>query len=345
MGSVNFLKSEAGRQTDHGTPVAPTFQMPVTGNYTDAQEEHVAPWDSGSWIAGEESVKVNDFANCEFSGSLAFEMLPMFFFAGYRYLAPEGSFTYKDGIDLQTAGAPSPYTFRFGAQDELLADGGGPAVQLANAYCQSLTLSGGINARAIAFTSPWFAGGVDDNEEKGHPFVATATPDPRTYMIALGNNFRLRDATATGGEFTFNDATDKTDCLIIDWELVVNFGTQPKWGADGGGASYCGVRFTQPSIEFRPTIRTNKQTWQLIRAKYNKRIFQELELQVLGPGGTEDTSAKFHLTGQWVSVPTGHARSNEEVVMNPVFRAKRYPAQTTTPHLFDWEIKGQYEHA
>ena len=345
MGSINFLKAEAGRQETHGTPVDPTYQLPFTGNYTDDQEEHTAPWDSGSWIAGEELVKVNDFASAEFSGSTAFELLPLFFYGGYRFKAPTDSFTYTDAIDLQVAGVPNPYTFRFGAVDEPLATGGGPAVQLANAYCQSLTLSGGVNARAVSFTSSWFAAGVDDNTEQGYPFVTNATPDPRTYMIALGNNFRLRDATTTGGEFTFNDDTDKTDCLIIDWELAINYGTQPKWGADGAGASYCGVRFTQPSIEFRPTIRTNAQTWQLIRTKYNKRTFQELELEIIPPNVVApDASARFRLTGQWMSAPQPHSRSNDEVVMQPVFRAKRFPAQATTPHLFDWEIKGKYEH-
>lgn len=347
MGSVNFLKAEAGRQDAHGTPVTPTFQLPFVGNYTDEQEEHMAPWDAGAWIAGEELVKVNDYATMSFNGTASFEMLPMFFFGGYQFQAPgTPDFTYQDAINLNQAGIPNPYTFRFGAVDEPLFGGGGPAVQLANAYCMNLTLSGGINARAVGFTSDWFAAGVDDNFDDaqgapvGYPFAATATPGPRNYLIALGNNIEIDAAQDTGGLF---ETMLPFECDTIDWELSINFGTVPKWGADGDGLSYCGVRFNQPSIEFRPTMRTNDRTYQRVRHRYNTREYLELRLRVNGVGA--DTNATFQITGQWVSCPQPHGRANDEVVMQPVFRAKRVPSQTTTPHLFDWNIKGEYEHA
>ena len=352
MGTVNFLKVETGRQAAFGTAVDPTTHIPIEGRYSDDQEDHEAPWDAGTWIKGQISTKVNDFATFNHQGSGIYEMLPMYHFAGYRFKAPTAdgdAFVYEDNIDVGLAGSPAAYTHRFGAADEPIADGGGPAIQVRNGFCQTYTLTGGITQKVPTLRADWFGHGVDDNEDattgepKGYPFTSTGSIAKPGLMRSLGNIFQVKDATETGGVFT---DMETTDCVIRNWALNVGFGTQPKWGADGGGPTYCGARYDDPVIELRLNARMNKDTWRYFRTKANKRTYQEVMFTVFdgADAASPDREFTIKMTGRWLNVPNPHDREDNEVVMQPVFRAQRYIAQATTPHLFGWKIKCLFEH-
>lgn len=332
--SVKFLKGEAGQQAAFGTAVSPTIDLPFTGRYVDEQEDHEAEYDAGVWIDSKIRTKVNDFATFTLEGSAFYEMIPLFLNAGYNHVAATdeggGLFSYDDEIDLAAAGTPRPWTFRFGGGEDI--GGTGPAIQIADAYCQSLTLSGGVNQKAVSLRSSWFGKSVDDNSAAGYAFAASALPANLALIRAMGNTFKMKDAGTTGGSFTGMTATT---CKLLSWELTINFGTQPKWGSDSSSYNYCGVFFENPMIEFKPVFRLDSATYGLIRTKYDARTYQELEFGLVGPGSRQWL---LQQTGIWRDVPTAHDRDNNEVVLKPTWKVERYGAQTTTPHLFSWQL-------
>ena len=354
MATINFLKTEAGRQLDFDTRIDPQFQLPFVSNYTDAQEDHTAPWDSGTWIAGELSAKVNDAGTIQMTGSGWFQLMPMFFFAGYRFkpsstVDVDGSnaFLYEDGVDLSggVTADPTPYTFRSGAEGLPLAASGEDAIEMMRGICQTVTLSGGVGNPATQLQADWFVDGLNDNQRQGFPFLTNATPAPLTLMPALGNNFWTQDAPVDGSLF---DDLSPTNCKIISWSLAINFGAQPQWGADGGRRGglpvYCGIRFDNPYVEWRPIIRTDEDTYQRIRVKYDDRTYQTLRWRMDGLGIGSRDFFEITMTGRWNACPQPHGRNNNEVSMQPVFRTNRFPGQNTNPHLFNWRMQHGYFH-
>lgn len=335
--SANFLKGEFDFQAAFGTPVVPDKDLPFTGKYVDEQTEHNADYDAGTWVKSTISAKTNDYATFTLDGSAFFELIPLFLNAGINYTAaasgpvgPPQLYTYDDTLSISAEGTPRPITFRFGGNENI--GGTGPAIQIADAYCQSLTISGGVNNQVAQLSSTWFGKSVDDNSAAGYAFAATGTPPLLNFVRAMGNTFELQDATTTGGDFA---TMTSTDCQILSWELVINTGAMPKWGADATTFNYCGVRFENPSIEFRPVIRTNATTYPLFRTAYDNRTYQEMQLTLSGDDGRLWLN---QFTGRFIDVPSAHDRAEGEVVMNPVWRTERYPSQTTTPHFWSWQL-------
>lgn len=335
--SVNFVKSEFGFQSTFGTAVTPNFILPFRGSYQNARTIHEGTYDAGIFFQGKNRVKVNDYATFTIEGDAFFELLPLFLNAGYDWTAattgaagPPQLYTYDDAISLTAEGSPRPITFRHGGGENL--GGTGPAIQIADAYCESLTLSGNLNTGIVQLRSSWFGKSIDTNSHAGYAFAATAPPPNRKAIRAAGNAFELQDATTTGGDFATMTATS---CKMLDWELTYNFGARPKWGADAAAITYCGVRFENATIEFRPTFRTDSQTYSLIYEKFDDITYQELRFSLNGEDGRQMIN---QLTGLWVEVPTAHGRTDGEVTMSPVWMTEPYIDQTTTPHLASWQL-------
>lgn len=330
--SVKFLKAEAGKQAEFGTPVAPTFRLPFEGEYQDAQEDHVAQYDSGVWTPQEIAGKVADHATFTLKGTAFFELLPIFWNAGYNDITPSGTgpYAYDDALDPAAEGAPIPYTFYFGGGEDI--GGTGPAIRIADAYCQSFSLAFGIGAKQIALQSTWFGKSVDDNAGAGFDFIGSNLPGSLEMMKGLLGELNVQDAAATGGDFATMTAFE---CSLLDWTLTVNTGIRPKWAADNNALTYCGYYYEAPAVTLAAAIRTTSANYANVAAKAKARTYQELELIL---NGSSARQLRAQLTGRWLPNVTAHGRSGNEVVMNAVFQAGTPYTQTTTPHYFGWEL-------
>lgn len=339
--SINFLKSEAGKQALFGTAVAPDFLMPFTGTYQDVGDFHEAPVDSGRWVPVTFIDRVSNFARFSFQGAAFFELLPVFLSAGFADLTPGGAgpYTYDHTLDLASPGAPSPYTFRFGGDEDI--GGTGPAVQIQDSFCERVQLSGNANDRSVTLQSDWFGADVDDNSGAGYAFAGAALPAPLGMMRFPFSTLEYQDATTTGGDFLTMTAFA---CTLLDWTLNIRTGIAPKWAADANQLEYCGVRIDTPLVEFTATLRTDATSYANVMAKANadSPTYQELQFTQVGAGSRQ---AIWQMTGRWLPLRSAHDRSNNEVVMNnAVFRASGYPSQTTTPHAFGWELDTLWSH-
>lgn len=330
--SVKFLKTEAGQQSAFDSAATPNIKLPLTGEYEDAQEEHVAEFDQGQRTALEIVEQVGQHATFTLSGTAFFELIALAYMAGNDDITPTGvgPYIYDDDMAVAAVGTPLPWTFLFGGNENLGATG--PAVKIINAYCQSFTVSGNLGMEGATFTSTWFGSRVDDNSGAGYAFAGAALPAQLNMVKSLKAGISLDDAGATGGVFTTMTALS---CAMLDWSITVNFGIEPKWSTDSNRLTFCGVRFNEPSVEFSAGFRTTSTNYGLIKAKADARTYQELLFTLSG-----NNSAQWinKITGRFMANFTAHSRANDEVVMNPTFRAGTPYTQTTTPHFYGWEL-------
>lgn len=333
--SAKFLKAEAGKQSVFGTAVAPTFKLPFVGEYQDMQEDHRAEWDSGQWTPTGIVGKVADFANFTLRGTAFFELLPMFWQAGFNDITQSGSGPYAYDADNNPAavGSPIPYTFFFGGNEAI--GGTGPAIRIADAYCQSFTLAFSVSSKEVSINSQWFGASVDDNSGAGRAFVGANLPAGIEMMKGLLGALNIQDAASSGGDFATMTAFD---CALLDWSLAVDTGIRPQWAADKNALTYCGYYFQEPSARLTAALRTTQTNYGLVVAKAKARTYQELELVL---NGSSSRQLRLQLTGRWLPDVIAHNRSNNEVVMNAVFEADTPFTQTTTPHWFGWELDTQ----
>jgi hypothetical protein len=336
--SVKFLKAEAGKQTAFGTPVSPDFKLPFTGAYTDAQEEQVAEWDAGFWTPTAIVEKTADMATISLSGAMFFELLPVFLSAGFGDLTPGGAgpYDYDDELDPAAVGAPIPYTFLLGGNEAL--GGTGPAVKIQDAYLRTMSLSFSISNRQVTVQSEWFGLSVNDNAGAGFAFIGAALPTSLGMMKGLLAALDIQDAATSGGDFATMTAFE---CSLLDWTLNIDTGLRPKWAAEENALTYCGYYHEVPAVTFTPTIRTDSTNYALVKAKANARTFQELMLTLNGDASRQ---VKWQMTGRFLPNFTAHGRANNEVVMSPTFRAETPYTQTTTPHMFGWELDTLWSH-
>jgi hypothetical protein len=201
-----------------------------------------------------------------------------------------------------------------------------------------MTLAGNLNSKEISLQSDIFGLGVDDNSGAGRAFAAVGLPSPLGMMKTLLGAIGSKNAGTTGGSFSGLTALS---CVLLDWSWTFNTGLQPKWAADGNALTYCGVRNTEPSIEFTPTIRTNATTYAAIKAKADAYTYQELQFTLTGDNSR---SWVINMTGRWLPNFTAHGRANDEIVMQPTFRVETPHTQTTTPHWLSWTLATQWSH-
>lgn len=336
--SVKFMKAEAGKQSVFGTAVSPTFKLPFTGEYMDAQTEHVAEWDAGVWTPVGIVEKTSDYATFKLSGAMFFELLPVFLSAGFDDLSPSGSGPYTYDLELNPAavGAPSPYTFFFGGNESI--GGTGPAIRIKDGYLQKMVLSYSMNSKELTVQSDWFGASVDDNSAAGRAFIGSALPTPLGMMKGLLAALEIQDAATTGSDFLTMTAFS---CSLLDWSLTIDTGLRPAWSADNNALTYCGFYHEAPSVEFAPTIRTNSSNYALVKAKANARTYQELMLTM---NGASSRQVKWQMTGRWLPGFVAHDRASNEVVMKPKFTCETPYTQVTTPHYFGWELDTQWSH-
>lgn len=336
--SIKFLRAEGGKQSVFGTAVAPDFKMPFEGAYTDEQTEHSATWDSGFWTPTTIVEKTSDYAGLTFNGAMFFELLPVFLSAGFDDLDPTGvgPFAYDYELTPAAVGAPSPYTFYLGGNENI--GGTGPAVRIQDAYLRSMTLAFSIGSKELTVQSQWFGKSVDDNAGAGRAFIGAALPTPLGMMKGLLSTLEIQDAATTGSDFTTMTAFD---CSLLDWQLVINTGLMPMWAAEENALTYCGFRHEAPSITFAPTLRTNSTNYGLVKAKANARTYQELMLTM---NGASSRQVKWMMTGRWLPNFIAHERNNNEVVMSPTFQLETPHTQVTTPHWFGWELDTAWSH-
>ena len=121
------------------------------------------------------------------------------------------------------------------------------------------------------------------------------------------------------------------ECSILDWELTIDTGIEPAYCLTDETTTWSALKYTSPSVEFKPIVRTTTATYAAIKAKSDARTYQELQLLIAGavsPG----SSLTVNMTGLWDVVPTAHDDQDGEVVMKPTFRCQTPHLQTTTPH-------------
>jgi hypothetical protein len=330
--SAVFRKSEAGPQTVFGTPATPTFTLPFSGDYVDAGDFHEAALDSGRWLPTTLINRVSDHGTFTLNGAAIFELLPIFARAGFNDITPVGAnpYTYTYHLNLSAPGTPLPYTFRFGAGENIGATG--PAIQIADSYCSQFVLTGNLNDRSVTFSSNWFGNGVDNDDGAGYDFAATAMPTAMQMLSFPYGTLEYQDTLVTGNNFLTMTAYQ---CKLMDWTLTVNTGLEPQWAGDANSLTMCGAFIGMPSVEFACTLRTDMTSYQAVWMKANTRepVYQEIKFTSTG---TDGRLATFYMTGRWLPVESAHAVSNNEVVMNATFRASGDPTQTTTPHAFGY---------
>jgi hypothetical protein len=119
-------------------------------------------------------------------------------------------------------------------------------------------------------------------------------------------------------------------CTMLDWEMVIDTGIEPAWCTTNNVYTWAALKYTQPSCEFNPIVRTSATTYAAVKAKAEAETYQEMQLTIAGSSAAR--SLQFNMTGLWDVVPTVHDEQDGEVVMKPTFRAKTPHTQTTTPH-------------
>lgn len=328
--SVRFLKMQVGRQSAHGTAVTPTIQIPVVGDYTDERKIYSAQFDAGTWTETEISSINAYLSSLKCTGEGFFEMLPIWLSAAFENVTPSGTYIHDYAISPAAVAAPKPLTALLGAVGTNIG-GTGPAVKIKDCYVSQIVLSGNVTSENKEVTTEvsLFGGEVDDNSGAGYAFAEVNMLPNLQPMKALLGGLNIDDAGTTGGVFTTMTAFTGS---LLDWKLTINPGIAPLWSGEDNDLNFIGLKYSQPVITFTPTIRTSATNYALVKAKYNARTYQELELTING------TSASFvaQLTGRWTMCPSGHARNNDEVVMQPTFTAKTPYTQTTTPHYAEF---------
>ncbi len=339
MATEKFIRAEAAKQSAFGTAASSSqFALPFVGEYTDAQEEHVATWDRGTWTPTEIVAKTAEFVTFTLEGVGFFELLPVLLNAGFGHITVSGSDPYVfDGVVSPTAvGTPRPYTFWFGSRENI--GGTGPATRVQDSYCQEIVLTGNINTKEVALRSSWFGLQADDNSGAGYAMADAALPTPLGMMRTLQGLFDLKDAGTTGGSFATMTAIDG---YLLDWSLTMRTGLAPAWRADSNQQTYTGVQFTEPEIIFTGNIVCDATRYALVRTKYNARTYQELKLTL---NGDSSRQVMWKVTGRFTDVPRHTGRAEGQMVLPVTFTAATPHTQTITPHYFGWELDTKWSH-
>lgn len=331
MASENLLRAEFGKQSTFGTPVNVAFVMPAQCEHKDEREEVEASLDAGTWMPTTVAAETAKHATIKTKGAGYFEVIPAFLNAGLSNATPSGAdpYTYTYAVAVSAEPTPKPYTWRSGGG---ALGATGPLAQIADAFCQELTLGGNLNSKEVQLESQWFGGDVDDNAGAGYAASAVSVPSPLDMLKTLLGTVAVKDATATGGVFTGMTALS---CVVLDWQLKLNTGIKPLWSADSNALTFCGYRYDLPVIEWTPTIRTTTTTYAAIMGKFKAKTYQELKIEL---NGALTRRLTFKLTGRWVACPSAHERANGEIIMKPTFRAQVPAMQTTTPHFATIEV-------
>jgi hypothetical protein len=326
MGSVRFLKAQVGLQTAFGTPITPTIQLPLTGNYDDQRVHHVAEYDAGTWTPTTMVALEKTLSQLTLTGTASFEVLPVLLNSMWEDVAPSVTYLHTYTINPAAVAVPKPLTALVGAVGENLG-GTGPAVKLPDLYVKTLKLSSNINSPMVALDAQLFGTNVDDNAGAGYAFIAVGLPATIEPINGLKGIFNIDDPVAgTGGTFATMTAFV---CAITDWSLTLNSGLDPQYCLTNNVTTHIGYRNLQPNIELALTVRTTAANYLLVKAKSDARAYQELQLTIAGSGTHVLT---VNLTGRFTSVPSASAREGDEVVMKAVFRAETPHTQITTPH-------------
>ncbi len=328
MGATQFRKCQVGLQTAHGTAVAPTIQLPLNGEYTNEVEQHVAPYDAGTWTPITQVQTAVQFAKVKFKGTSFYETLPVFLNSGFGDV--EGAtLTHTWPVSPVAVGVPKPLTGMFGAVSMNIGVTG-PAVKIKDLYLDTLTLSGNLNTKVVDLEADMFGAQVDDGAaHAGYAFIAVNLIPTMDAMITPMGGLQYEDVTTTGGIFLTMTAFTGA---LLDWKLVIKTGNKPLWTGDQGAILFSGIMQQQPSLEFTPTIRTNSTTYAAVMAKHMDITYQELMLTLTGSAVPSARSTVLKMTGRWSKCPTAHADGQGEVVMQPTFTCETPHLQITTPH-------------
>ena len=330
MASSKFNKGQVGLQTAIGTALAATamtIQVPWKGTYEDKRQRHVAEYDSGTWTPTTIVAEVSSETAATFEGTAFFEMIPVLLNSGFADVNATSTYLHTYEVSPAAVGVPMPLTALFGTVGTYIATTA-PAVMLKDLFLKTLTLSANINDKVVMVKAEMFGSTFDDNSAAGYAFDTVGLPATMEAINGLKGVIRYKDATTTGGYAQFSGMTD-FDCSILDWELTIDTGIEPAYCLTDEATTWTALKYTQPSVEFKPIVRTTTATYAAIKAKSDARTYQMLQLLL---AGTSSRALDFRMTGLWDVVPTAHDEQDGEVVMKPTFRAQTSHLQTTTPH-------------
>jgi len=337
MASSKFNKTQVGLQTDIGTAVTPTIQVPWKGTYEHMQEMHIAEYDAGQWTPTTVEANVGEETVVKWEGTAFFEMFPVLFNSGFADVAPTGigPYIHTYVVSPTAVGVPKPLTALFGTVGTDIG-GTGPAVKLKDMFLRTVTLSANINDKVIAVSAELFGSTLDDNSGAGFAFASVGLPATLEIVEPLLGVFRYKDATTTGGVFT--GMTDFV-CSIIDAELVITTGIEPTFCLTDETTSWSELKYVGPSCQLTLTVRTNATNYAAIKGKSMTRTYQELQWFVAGTTGHD---LDIRMTGVWDAVPSVHDDQDGEVVMKATFVCKTPYNQATTPHWLSIIIESSH---
>ena len=326
MASTKFNKAQVDLQSDFGTASNPTIQVPWRGTYEDKRQRHTAEYDAGTWTPTTIVAEVGSETAVTFEGTAFFELIPVLLNSGFEDVAPSGTSIHTYVVSPAAVAVPKPLTALLGTVGTDIG-GTGEAVKLKDLYLKTLTLSANINDKAVMVKAEFFGTTYDDNSGAGYEFIAVGLPATMEVINGLKGVIRYLDATATGGVFAV--MTDFV-CTILDWELVIDTGIEPAWCLTDEVTTWSALKYTSPSCEFKPIVRTNATTYAAVKGKADARTYQEVQLFIAGTAGHD---LDVRMTGLWDVVATAHDEQDGEVVMKPTFRCQTPHTQTTTPHF------------
>ena len=332
MASSKFNMAQVGLQTAIGTGLAATamsIQVPWKGMYEDRRQRHTAEYDAGTWTPTTIVADVGFETFATFEGTAFFEMIPVLLNSGFADVAPTSTYLHTYEVSPAAVAVPMPLTGLFGTVGTNIG-GTGPAVLLKDLFLKTLTLSANINDKAVMVKAEMFGSTYDDNSAAGYAFDTVVLPATMEVINGLKGVIRYQDADATtGGNFlTMTDF----ECSILDWELTIDTGIEPAYCLTDETTTWSALKYTSPSVEFKPIVRTTTATYAAIKAKSDARTYQELSLHL--PGAVSPGSyLTVNMTGLWDVVPTAHDEQDGEVVIKPTFRCQTPHTQTTAHYL------------
>lgn len=339
MASSKFNKAQVGLQTAIGTGLAATamaIQVPWKGMYEDRRQRHVAEYDAGTWTPTTIVADVGFETFATFEGTAFFQMMPVLFNSGFADVAPSATYLHTYTVSPSAVGVPMPLTALFGTvgmTGEAAAPFvTGPAVLLKDLFVKTVTLSANINDKIVMVKAELFGSTYDaGTANAGYAFDSVGLPATMEVINGLKGVIRYQDAGtgATGGG-NFATMTD-FECSILDWELTIDTGIEPAYCLTDETTTWSALKYTTPSVEFKPIVRTSSVTYAAIKAKSDAGTYQEVQLHL--PGAVSPGSyLTVNMTGLWDVVPTAHDDQDGEVVMKPTFRCQTQHLQTTDPH-------------
>ena len=305
------------------------IQVPWKGMYEDRRQRHTAEYDAGTWTPTTIVADVGFETFATFEGTAFYEMIPVLLNSGFADVAPSVTYLHTYAVSPAAVGVPMPLTALFGTVGTYIATTA-PAVMLKDLFLKTLTLSANINDKVVMVKAEMFGSTFDDNSAAGYAFDSVGLPATMEVINGLKGVIRYQDADATtGGNFlTMTDF----ECSILDWELTIDTGIEPAYCLTDETTTWSALKYTSPSVEFKPIVRTTTATYAAIKAKSDARTYQEVSLHL--PGAVSPGSyLTFNMTGLWDVVPTAHDEQDGEVVMKPTFRCQTPHTQTTAHYL------------